>query len=64
MKEQNIHRMTLTIPFTILHLINEIIDEKLKDGDKKSTANRNPIALDMFKIGERVLKKKREEGGN
>lgn len=47
MKEQNIHRMTLTIPFTILHLIDEIIDEKLKDGENKSTANRTAIALDM-----------------
>ncbi|HGJ5855353.1 hypothetical protein WH390_15755 (plasmid) [Candidatus Arsenophonus nilaparvatae] len=64
MKEQNIHRMTLTIPFTILHLIDEIIDEKLKDGENKSTANRTAIALDMLKIGARVLKKKREEGGN
>ncbi|PAV02848.1 hypothetical protein CBG25_08515 [Arsenophonus sp. ENCA] len=64
MKEQNIHRMTLTIPFTILHLIDEIINEKLKDGENKSTANRTAIALDMLKIGARVLKKKREEGGN
>ncbi|WP_334472882.1 relaxosome protein TraM [Arsenophonus sp. PmNCSU2021_1] len=64
MKEQNIHRMTLTIPFTILHLIDEIIDEKLKDGENKSTANRTAVALDMLKIGARVLKKKREDGGN
>lgn len=52
--------MTLTIPFTILYLI----DEKLKYGENKSTANRTAIALDMLKIGARVLKKKKRRRGN
>ncbi|HGJ5876610.1 MAG TPA: hypothetical protein ACHBX0_09785 [Arsenophonus sp.] len=64
MKEQNNHRMMLTIPFTILNLNDEIIDEKLEDGENKATANRTAIALDMLKIGAKVLKKKREEGDN
>lgn len=51
--EKNRHAL-LKIPFTIM----DFIDDKLKDGENKSTANRTAVALEMQKIGVRVLKKK------
>ncbi|HGJ5876626.1 MAG TPA: hypothetical protein ACHBX0_09880 [Arsenophonus sp.] len=35
-----------------------MVDEKLKDGENKSTENRTAVALEILKIGVRVLKKK------
>ncbi|WP_334473150.1 relaxosome protein TraM [Arsenophonus sp. PmNCSU2021_1] len=64
MKGEKNHPVLLKIPFSIMDFIDEMVDEKLKDGENKSTANRTAVALEILKIGVRVLKKKNEQMGN
>ncbi|WP_182853321.1 hypothetical protein [Arsenophonus endosymbiont of Aleurodicus floccissimus] len=47
----------MKIPFSIIDFFDEMVDEKLKNGENKSTANRTAVALEILKIGVRVLKK-------
>lgn len=58
MENQKNYPLTVRVPFSVLDFIDEIIDNKLNDGENKSTANRTAIALEILKIGARVLKKK------
>ncbi|HGJ5862668.1 MAG TPA: hypothetical protein ACHBX2_00460 [Arsenophonus nasoniae] len=60
MESQKNYPMTLRVPFSVLEFIDEMIEKKLQDGENKSTANRTAVALEMLKIGARVLKKKSE----
>ncbi|HGJ5856529.1 hypothetical protein [Arsenophonus nasoniae] len=64
MESQKNYPMTLRVPFSILEFIDETIEKKLQDGENKSTANRTAVALEMLKIGARVLKKKNEQGSD
>jgi hypothetical protein len=64
MESQKNYPMTLRVPFSVLDFIDEVIDKKLQDGENKSTANRTAVALEMLKIGARVLKKKSEQSGD
>lgn len=64
MESQKNYPMTLRVPFSVLAFIDEMIEKKLQDGENKSTANRTAVALEMLKIGARVLKKKNEQGSD
>ncbi|MDR5614281.1 hypothetical protein [Arsenophonus sp.] len=64
MESQKNYPMTLRVPFSVLDFIDEVIDKKLQDGENKSTANRTAVALEMLKIGARVLKKKSEQSSD
>lgn len=64
MESQKNYPMTLRVPFSVLEFIDEMIEKKLQDGENKSTANRTAVALEMLKIGGRVLKKKSEQSSD
>ncbi|HGJ5874888.1 MAG TPA: hypothetical protein ACHBY4_14375 [Arsenophonus apicola] len=64
MESQKNYPMTLRVPFSVLEFIDEMIEKKLQDGENKSTANRTAVALEMLKIGARVLKKKNEQSSD
>ncbi|HGJ5865102.1 hypothetical protein [Arsenophonus nasoniae] len=64
MESQKNYPMTLRVPFSVLEFIDEMIEKKLQDGENKSTENRTAVALEMLKIGGRVLKKKSEQSSD
>ncbi|GJI56951.1 hypothetical protein HEMROJRC1_20630 [Rodentibacter sp. JRC1] len=59
------NRVTIRIPYSVLEIIDRILDNRIGDGE--SSVTRHSIAVELLKLGARIEKKKLdniETGGN
>lgn len=58
------NRVNLTVPHSLLEVVDRNVSIRLDDGESRDTANRAAFVMEMFKLGLRVHenKKKKEEG--
>lgn len=58
------NRVNLTIPYSVLEVIDRHVSAKLEDGESRETANRSAFVMEIFKLGLRVYenRKKKDDG--
>ncbi|WON75515.1 hypothetical protein [Serratia sp. UGAL515B_01] len=58
------NRVNLTVPHSLLEVVDRNVNARLDDGESRDTANRAAFVMEMFKLGLRVHenKKKKDEG--
>ncbi|WGL93895.1 hypothetical protein [Arsenophonus nasoniae] len=58
------YKVTVRIPKSVVDVIDAISEKRINDGEGKSSCNRTAIALEMLKLGCRIMKKNIDKDSN